>query len=471
MANRETRDARALEARYRARSLWLDGLPGALEPRTAFAGDAEVDVAIVGAGVTGLWTAYYLAVHAPELRVAVLEREIAGYGASGRNGGWLSPGVAADPRVYARRHGEDAVRAAERLTAEGVDEVGRVVAEEGIDCGYRKGGQLMAATSQAQLERLRGWVAKRRQWGAGPEDLVELSPAEVAARVRVGEALGGAWSPHCAAIDPARLARGLAEAVERRGVAVYERSPVTAIEPGSVLTPRGRLRARHVLRATEAFTVQQPGERRRYLPLYSLMIATEPLPAEVWGELGWSHGECVADLRHLFFYAQRTPDDRLALGGRGAPYRLGSPIDEANERNDAVRARLVETVRRHFAPAAGARITHHWGGALAVPRDWSAGCALDADTGLGWGGGYSGHGVLAAHMTGRTLADLARGADTELTRLPWVGHAARRWEPEPLRFVASRAIVAVMGSADRAEEGLGRTARRMRLIAPFISGR
>ena len=461
----------ALERRYRARSLWLDGLPGTLTPRAPLEGDAQVDVAIVGGGFTGLWTAYYLALHDPALRVAVVEREIDGFGASGRNGGWVSSGIAADPRVYADRHGRAAVEAAERETFRAVDEVGRVVAEERIDCGFRKGGQVMAATSRAQVGRLHGWIAKRRTWGAGPDDLRLLERDELAARVRVDGALAGALSPHCASVDPARLARGLADVVERRGVTVYERTPATRLEPHRVTTPRGRLGARYVVRATEAFTVEHAGQRRRYLPRYSLMVATEPLPPDVWEAIGWREGETVADLRHLFFYAQRTTDDRLAIGGRGAPYRLGSPIDEANERNEDVRARLEATIRRHFPAAAGARITHHWGGALAVPRDWSQGCALDSATGLAWGGGYSGHGVLAAHLTGRTLADLLLDRRTELTQMPWVGHEARRWEPEPLRFVASRLIVAVMGSADRAEERLPRTARRMRLIEPFISGR
>jgi glycine/D-amino acid oxidase-like deaminating enzyme len=225
-----------------------------------------------------------------------------------------------------------------------------------------------------------------------------------------------------------------------------------------------------VLRCTEAFTVQLPGQRRRFLPLYSLMIATEPLGPEVWDEIGWENRETVGDVRHLFFYAQRTPDDRLAIGGRGAPYRLGSPIDETHERNAGVAERLRATIRRHFPAAADAAITHHWGGALGVPRDWCMAVHHDRSTGLGWGGGYTGHGVAATNMVGRTLADLVLGRDSDLVSMPFVGHRSRSWEPEPLRFVASRAIVRVMGTADSAEEHLPHTARRMRLIEPFISG-
>jgi glycine/D-amino acid oxidase-like deaminating enzyme len=457
-----------LEQRYRQRSLWLDTYPGSLEPRPALPGDITCDVCIVGAGFSGLWTAYYLREHAPDLRVVVLEREIAGFGASGRNGGWASGGLAGDPDLYSKRGGREATRLAHRETYAAIDEIGRVVEKEDIDCGFVKAGQLLVATSPAQEQRLKGVMARRAALGDGPDDQVPLSMAVVVARVRVAAARAGMWSPHGARVDPARLVRGLAEVVERKGVTIYERTPVTSIEPGIVTSGHGTVRAIHVLRCTEAFTVEQEGQRRRYLPLYSLMVATEPLGPEVWEELGWQAREAVGDVRHLFFYAQRTSDDRIAIGGRGAPYRLGSPIDEANERNDAVRTRLEDTIRRHFKPAGHAAITHHWGGALAVPRDWSMAVQHDRRTGVGFGGGYTGHGVAATNITGRTLADLVLERDTELVTLPFVGHRSRSWEPEPLRFVASRAIVKVMGSSDRAEEHLDHTAKRMRLIQPFL---
>jgi glycine/D-amino acid oxidase-like deaminating enzyme len=231
------------------------------------------------------------------------------------------------------------------------------------------------------------------------------------------------------------------------------------------------LRAGSVLRATEAFTVQQPGQRRLFMPLYSLMIATEPLPAAVWDELGWDGRETVSDLRHLFFYAQRSPDDRIAIGGRGAPYRLGSPIDEAYERNDGVRARLVRTIAERFPAAASAAITHHWGGPLGVPRDWCCSVHYDPATGFGWAGGYTGHGVVTSNLLGRTLADLVLRRASELTSLPWVGHRSPRWEPEPLRFLASRAIVGTLGSADRAEDRSDRPARRALFVRPFMQAR
>ncbi|MDX6571228.1 MAG: hypothetical protein QOC86_384, partial [Gaiellales bacterium] len=292
-----------------------------------------------------------------------------------------------------------------------------------------------------------------------------------AERVRVQGARAASFTPHCARLDPARLARGLALACERRGVAIYEGTEAESIEPGRVRCAHGSVRASSVLRATEAFTVEQRGERRRFMPLYSLMIATEPLPAEVWDELGWSGRETISDLRHLFFYAQRTPDDRIAIGGRGAPYRLGSPIDESYERNDGVRARLQRTIAERFPAAASAAVTHHWGGPLGVPRDWCCSVHYDPATGFGWAGGYTGHGVVTSNLLGRTLADLVLRRETDLVSLPWVGHDSPRWEPEPLRFLASRAIVSTLGSADRAEDRRDRAAWRTRLVKPFMQVR
>jgi glycine/D-amino acid oxidase-like deaminating enzyme len=298
-----------------------------------------------------------------------------------------------------------------------------------------------------------------------------LAPNEVSSFVRASDPLGASFTPHGARIDPARLARGLAAACERLGVTIHEGTPAEEIAPKRVRCPGGTITADVVVRATEAYTTQVRGEARRYLPLYSLMIATEPLPTAVLDELAWADGLTVSDQHHLFFYAQLTTDGRIAIGGRGAPYRLGAPISEQYERNDAVRRRLVESIRRHFPAAGDAAITHAWGGPLGVPRDWCMSVVCDRRNGFAWAGGYSGHGVVAAGIAGRTLADLILDRRTELVDLPWVGHVPRRWEPEPLRYLASRSIVGILGSADRAEDRTGRWARRTTLVKPFVMSR
>jgi glycine/D-amino acid oxidase-like deaminating enzyme len=439
-----------------------------LKPRPALDGDASADVAIVGGGLSGLWSAYYLKREQPELDVIVVEREIAGFGPSGRNGGWVRGGMSGAPSLYARRSGWDAVRRGERDTIDAVDVIGDVIAQEGIDCGFSKQGNLGVAENPAQMKRLRHDLADRRELGIGEEDMRELSAAEVQEFVRVPRCVGGVFDAGAARVDPAALTRGLADACERRGVRICEETEGLEIAPGSVRSVRGTIRARTVLRCTESYTVQLPGTKRAFLPLYSLMIATEPLPDAVWDELGWRDGLLVKDRRHLFFYAQRTRDGRIAIGGRGAPYGLGSPISERSEQDDVVRARLVATIGRCFPAAASAAITHHWGGPLGVPRDWCMAVNYDRATGLGSTGGYSGHGVLAAHVGGRALADLVLGRDTERTHAPWVGHRSRNWEPEPLRYIASRAIISTLGSADQTEAESGVEARRVKLVAPFM---
>jgi glycine/D-amino acid oxidase-like deaminating enzyme len=457
-----------LEAHYRERSLWLDGIGEPLTPRAALGGSIDCDVAIVGAGFTGLWSAYYLARHEPGLRVVVLEREVAGFGPSGRNGGWASAGIAGSARAYGERSGGDAIRRANRETQAAVDEIGEVARREGIECGYRKEGALTIATTEPQRARLLKLVESSADSDGGER---ALDARELATFVRIPGVLAAAFSPHAARVDPGRLVRGLAHACERLGVTIYERTEALELAPGMVRCAQGTVRADVVLRATESYTTQLPGQRLRYLPLYSLMVATEPLPDDVWNEIGWRDGLLIGDQHHLFFYAQRTTDGRIAIGGRGAPYRLRNPISRRNERSQQVFDRLRRTIRRHFPAAADAALTHHWGGPLAVPRDWSMAINFDPRTRIGSAGGYSGHGVGATNISGRTLADLVLGLRTDRVTLPWVRHTSRNWEPEPLRFIASRTIVHTLERADRIEDRTGRPARRVRMVAPFMPPR
>jgi glycine/D-amino acid oxidase-like deaminating enzyme len=458
------------EARYRASSLWLGQVEGSLAPRPPLDTDIDCDVAIVGGGFTGLWSAYYLKLHQPDTRVVVLEREIVGFGPSGRNGGWAIGGLSGSPAAYGCARDDPAVVRALRATHEAIDQIAAVVEREQIDCGLIKRGALTVATSAPQWQRLRSRDADAAAGaGADAPDGQLLSAGETAAIVRVPGLHGARFTPHAARVDPARLVRGLAAACERRGVTIHERTAADSIEPGLVRTAAGAtLRSPVVIRATESYTTQLRGQRLRYLPLYSLMVATAPLQADIWEELGWPEGLLIDDRHHLFFYAQRTADGRIAIGGRGAPYRLRAPINAANERNAQVRERLIATLRRAFPPAGAAEITHHWGGPLAAPRDWSMAIEFDRRSGLGTAGGYTGHGVAASHIAGATLADLILGRDSDLVTLPWVGHRSRRWEPEPLRFLASRAIVATLGAADRREDSSGRADWRVRALRPFL---
>lgn len=456
-------------ARYRSRSLWLDTVPDALTPRPALAASIDADVVIVGAGFTGLWTAYELLGRDPGLRVAVVEAEIAGFGASGRNGGWCSAHFAGSRAATARRHGREAAVALQRAMFATVDEVGRVLATEGIDAHFVKGGTIELATRGPHVPRLRARVESERSWGFGPEDVEWLDAEAAADRVAAAGVLGALYTPHCARIHPARLVRGLAEAVERRGATIYEQSRVVDLAPGTVGTAGGRVRAERVVLATEGYTAALPAQARRMAPVYSLMIATEPLPARVWDEIRWAGRETLADGRHLIIYAQRTADDRIAFGGRGAPYHFGSRIRDDFDRDRRVFADLRSVLVDLFPAVAGARITHEWGGPLGVPRDWYTSVGFDRATGVGWAGGYVGDGVSTTNLAGRTLADLLLGIESDLTTLPWVNHRSPRWEPEPLRWMGINAGLALPTGADRHEARTGSPSRwRERLLARLV---
>jgi len=422
-------------------------------------------VAIVGAGFTGLWTAHALSVADPTVRVAVVEKEVAGFGASGRNGGWCSALFAASDQRIARDHGRDAAMAMRRAMWATVDEVGRTAAAEGIDCHFAKGGTIAAARSQAQVARAMAEIDAAREFGVGEEDLRWLGASEAREGLGAAGVLGASYTPHCAALQPALLARGLADAVERRGVRIYEHTPALGVEPGSqdarpaLHTERGTIRSDVVVRATEGWTATLPGLGRSLVPVYSLMVATEPLGDDFWSDAGLRHRETFTDHRHVIIYGQRTADGRLAFGGRGAPYHFGSAIRRSFDRDPKVHDALAGTLVELFPVLADARITHRWGGPLGVPRDWFSSAGIDRSTGVAWAGGYVGDGVSTTNLAGRTLADLILERDTDLVALPWVGHESPRWEPEPFRWLGVNAGLWAMGAADRSEERRGRPSR------------
>jgi glycine/D-amino acid oxidase-like deaminating enzyme len=450
---------------YQRLSLWWEAIPVPLPPRPALTEDLDVDVCIVGAGFTGLWTAHSLALADPSLRVVVLEREVAGFGASGRNGGWCSALFATSDAALARQHGLDAMRAMRRAMQETVDIVGASASSEGIDCQFAKGGSVDLVRSEAQRVRARAELDEAWALGFGEDDVRWLGPDETHQLIGAAGAIGATFTPHCAVVQPALLARGLADAVERHGVRIYEHTEVADIRAGeagdqpSVTTSGGTVRADFVVRATEAWTPTLPGLERAIVPVYSLMVATEPLGADFWSRAGLASRATFADHRHMIIYGQRTADGRIAFGGRGAPYHFGSSVRAAFDSEPAVHALLRQTLTELFPELGDARFTHAWGGPLGIPRDWHSSVGVDRATGLAWAGGYVGDGVATTNLAGRTLADLITGAVTPLTDLPWVGHISPRWEPEPLRWLGVNAGLWAMKLADTGETRRGRPSR------------
>jgi glycine/D-amino acid oxidase-like deaminating enzyme len=443
---------------------WWHSLGGPPAPRPPLSGAEQADVAIVGAGYTGLWTAYYLKRARPSLRIVVLEREHAGFGASGRNGGWVSGFFSGPARAYERRGGHAGYAALQREMFDTVDQVGAFLTEHEIDADFVKGGHLALALDGAQAAHLHGELASSRAHGLGTDDLRELSAAELRTRIRVGGAQGASFSRHVARVHPTKLLVGLARTVESLGVKIYEGSAVSEIRPHEAVTPAGGVRARWVVRATEGYTASLRGLKRALVPMNSSMIVTEPLSSAAWDEIGWEGREVLSDGAHVYVYLQRTEDGRIAIGGRGVPYRYASRTDGRGETAAATVASLSEKLHTMFPATARVGVDHAWSGVLGVPRDWCVSVEADRGSGLAWAGGYVGEGVAAANLAGRTLRDLILGEPSKLTTLPWVGHRARRWEPEPVRWGSIHTIYSLYRGADRIERRTQRPSRLGRLV-------
>ncbi|MFO3723134.1 NAD(P)/FAD-dependent oxidoreductase [Pseudomonas sp. HLMP] len=441
------------------RPLWFE--PG--QPRERLDGTVEADVAIVGAGYTGLWTAYYLLKSEPSLRVVLLEKREVGFGASGRNGGWASAIFPISlPRV-AQLYSHDAALRLQAAMNETVDEIGRVLALEGVEADYAKQGFLSLARSAPQMARARAAAEDSARFGL-PEQWRVLEAAEARASLGAEGTLGGLYTEHCALIHPGKLVRGLAWLVERMGAKIHEQSAVTRIAPGVVHTEHGTVRAGMTVRATEAFTSQQPGHSRFVIPLYSLVLATEPLPRELLAQLNLDHRMAFNDMRHLRVYGQVTAEGRLVFGGRGAPYNWGSRMSDAADLVDSIHAKIHQTMLEFFPALAGTRISHRWGGALGVSRDWCPTVSIDRCNRIAWAGNYVGDGVATSNLAGRILRNLILERDDEINTLPLVNHRSPSWEREPLRWLGINSGLAAASLSDVEERYTHKPSRTAMLL-------
>jgi glycine/D-amino acid oxidase-like deaminating enzyme len=437
---------------YRAESFWLDGLEEDLAPRPALAGDHTADVVIVGAGFTGLWTAWALREAEPSLRVVLCESDIVGAGASGRNGGWCMGELSALPALFEHpRFGPAALRL-QRMMFGAVDRILSTIREAGIECSAARGGRLALASVGPQHDDLRRDLERLRRLGFGDEDYAYLDPHACRAHIGGREFLGAIHARHSAVLDPARLVRGLARVLEARGVSIFEQSPVVRVESRGVETGQGRVRAGRVVLATEAYGCRLPGWRRRLVPIHSMMIATAPLGEDLWREIGLRARECFADRRRVTTYGQRTADGRIAFGSRGR-YFFGSRSFDRFDPGDREFERVREALLEILPPLRDVPITHRWGGAVAVPRDWQPSLGIDPRTGIAFAGGYVGEGVAASHLFGYGLADLVLDRPGKLAEMPFFGRIFPNWEPEPLRWVGVTAVRKAGEIADRAESG------------------
>jgi len=451
--------------------LWIDSLEGNANPRPALSGSTFVDVAIVGGGFSGLWTAYYLLEKNPSLNILIIEKEYCGYGASGRNGGWCEGALAGGTEKYAKRSSlEDALRL-ERAMFETVDEVKRIIDLENIDCGFTKGGHICLARNKPQEERQLAELRAARSRGFGENIIRRLEPDEARQYLNATHIKSGLFFSPCASINPAKLVCGLAEAVESRGGRIVEGTTVLSIDGTAVMTSHGEVNADVVIQATEAYTRDLKGKKLDFLPVYSRMIATEPLSDDLMAEIGLADRPTFNDGRYIVIYGQRTDDNRIAFGGQGnPPYLFGSKIDSEIEGNEPSHEVVWKALIDLLPQLKDVAITHRWGGTLAIPRNWLPGLRYEKANGFGILGGYVGEGVAAANLAGRTMADLVLESETDIVSLPWVGVKARRWEPEPLRWIGVRASRRLMGSTDLSETRTDKTGKLAMKVAHLLRG-
>jgi glycine/D-amino acid oxidase-like deaminating enzyme len=422
-------------ADFASRSFWLEADPYTAGP--PLAGDVRVDVAIIGGGFTGLWTAHFLLRADPSLKVAVIEREVVGYGASGRNGGFAMTLLSRSLHDLLQSFGANAARAAHESVAQSVDAIGEFSATHGVACDYEKSGFIGVATDESQIARIE--ADRRAAETLGISSIRFIPGDELRHQIQSPLYRCGLEEKTCALVNPAKLVRGIARVVRQQSGIIYEQTGVERIErtDGTVdiRTAHGTVRADKVVLATNAYAVQFPEFRRLLIPLYSYIVLTEPLNEGQWASIGWQGRQGLEDKRTYIHYFRPTADARILMGGEDAPYHYGSSVGAQHDRNPRVFDTLQRDLKTIYPQLAGVRFTHQWGGPVAVTaRFVPAFGSVDGDR-IHYGFGYSGHGVAPTHVGGQILRDLVLGRETELTQLCFVRSKAIPFPPEPWRYL------------------------------------
>jgi glycine/D-amino acid oxidase-like deaminating enzyme len=428
---------------------WLEEAPPDPEA-PPLAGSLDAEVAIVGGGYTGLWTALELLRREPGLRVVVLEAERVGLGPSGRNGGFCH-GLWASLRWLRQSFGADGALAVAAASS-GVYDAVRALGE---DVWARDGGMLKVATTEAQEAAVDRAARTAAELGV-PEEAVPLSREEVAERCRSPVFRRGVWFRDGITVQPARLVRALRRAALAAGVTLHEGTRVTRIDDGVLRTEHGMVRAPEIVVATNAWLCGWPPVRGRVTPFGSYVVVTEPVP-HLLEEIGWTGGEAIVDARMFIHYFRTTNDGRVLMGTASGPIGRGGRIDARFFTDAATIERAEQGLRRLLPGLAGARVEHAWGGPIDVSSDHLPFFGTVPRMRIHYGAGYSGNGVGPSWLGGQILASLVLGADDEWSRLPLARVGPRRLPPEPLR-TAGGALVRRAVLADEQADEAGRRA-------------
>lgn len=419
--------------------------------------DLSFDIAIIGGGYSGLWSAFHLLNLEPKLKIAIFEARYLGFGASGRNGGWASTEYPVSRSSLLKRYGSEQTELLQRCLVETIDAIGEFAAQHAPATHFIKSGTLNFARNPAQVARL------RKQMAGAADDWRWLEGSELNEVIRINGARAAILNPQAATVSPYELVMGLARYLRSKGVAIFE-GVFASESAGGVLANSYQIPAAHVIRATEAFA----DPHRDFIPLYSLMVATEPLPDRFWDEVGNSNRATFAEYTHLVNYAQRTADGRLAIGGRGATYPFAARRSLAKEAVPAVHAQIRQLANSWFPALREFKFTHAWGGAVAITRDWEPDLRWDRRSNRGRLGGYAGDGVAMSYLAAKTLSHEILDAPAKERKLHFLNRKIRKWEPEPLRYLAVNSLIKLSGLSDREEGVTGRASLLNRVIAPVI---
>ena len=425
--------------------------------RKSISKNDSFDVAIIGAGFSGLWSAFHLKQFQPNLKIAIFEKEYVGFGASGRNGGWASAEYPTSSNRLIKENGLESYKNLRAAITKSIDEIGQIAKSNDWQIDYAKGGSLLFARGNAQLSRISKEIDEEHQL---------LNKSQTTELLNIPSALGSVFTPHCAALNPFKLVRALADHLEKLGVMIYEQSSVSEIRDKQVEVNGFNVNCTFSIRATEAFTPRK-WMGNRQIPIYSLMVATEPLSNEVIKEIRNTQRATFQEACHLITYAQITGDNRLALGGRGVRYKLYSRLSERSEIDNRMHSALEKRAKSWFPQIANTKFEYRWGGAVALTRRWQAYLNFDHTTGRAEIGGYVGDGVTLSYLVAKTLAE--KMSNVKTANLPFIDQRIGRWEPEPIRYLAVNAGFKATVMADYEEKITKRPSLIAAIIDPLIN--
>lgn len=445
-----------MAADYADKSFWL-GNSGAYQENAPLKGDLNCDVVIVGGGYAGIATAYFLKRAEPSMSVAVLEAEVIGFGASGRNAGFAMTTFGLMMSLTKTFFGPEKTRQSHRYMERAVDLVGELVAEHHLDCDYERTGFLRIATTPAYIKRIREEVELVHSLGL--EGVEWIDAQAVRERVNSPLYLGAWWEPRCALVNPAKLAREMKRVAAQFGAQIYERTPVSEISRGAgtfrVKTATGTVTAGRLVIATNAYSLSIPQVRRQQVPVWTHIVLTEPLEPEQLVPIGWKGREGIEDYRNLVHYYRLTADNRLLMGGRDVTLGFAGNMDR--DLNASTFEQLERDIVAFYPSLKGVKITHRWGGPVSVPIDMTPALGYLGDQRAVYSLGCMGHGVSLTHLNGLVLADLLLERKTEWTECFPVKRSVIPWPPEPIRWAASQAILGYLHAEDAwcERKGLG----------------